>query len=168
MVPAVRPLGSLSMARGCARIDSRPDTAKIGSSDRVEVHHARLLAVIGVRKTFPHSLDPNRKSRLLTNGRCRVAKYRGRKSYIALNRYAVGSRPADREVSTPSLKELVAFSMSALPLIATKERTCWHVSNVPTTDSCSAATASFIRSPRRHARAVSERHPGQAPWRSLD
>ena len=58
MVPAVRPLGSLSMARGCARIDSRPDTAKIGSADRVEVHHARLLAVIGVRKTFPHGLDP--------------------------------------------------------------------------------------------------------------
>jgi hypothetical protein len=60
MVPAVRPLGSLSMARGCARIDSRPDTAKIGSADRVEVHHARLLAVIGVRKTFPHGLDPMR------------------------------------------------------------------------------------------------------------
>ena len=56
MVPAVRPLGSLSMARGCARTDSRPDTAKIGSDDRVEVHHARLLAVIGVRKTFPHGL----------------------------------------------------------------------------------------------------------------
>src|SRR6476619_286578 len=52
MVPAVRPLGPLSMARGCARIDSRPDTAKIGSVDRVEVHHARLLAVIGVRKRF--------------------------------------------------------------------------------------------------------------------
>jgi hypothetical protein len=60
MVPAVRPLGSLSMARGCARIDSRPDTAKIGSADRVEVHHARLLEVIGVRKTFPHGLDPTR------------------------------------------------------------------------------------------------------------
>src|SRR5450759_503506 len=60
MVPAVRPLGSLSMARGCARIDSRPDTAKIGSADRLEVHHARLLAVIGVRKTFPHGLDPSR------------------------------------------------------------------------------------------------------------
>ena len=59
MVPAVRPLGSLSMARGCARIDSRPDTAKIGSADRVEVHHAWLLAVIGVRKTFPHSLGPD-------------------------------------------------------------------------------------------------------------
>ncbi len=59
MVPAVRPLGPLSIARGCARIDSRPDTAKIGSADRVEVHHARLLAVIGVRKTFPHGLDPN-------------------------------------------------------------------------------------------------------------
>src|SRR5258707_14264437 len=64
MVPAVRPLGPLSMARGCARIDSRPDTAKIGSADRVEVHHARLLAVIGVRKTFPHGLGPNRKSSL--------------------------------------------------------------------------------------------------------
>src|SRR5258705_13449108 len=62
MVPAVRPLGPLSMARGCARIDSRPDTAKIGSADRVEVHHARLLAVIGVRKTFPHGLGQNRKS----------------------------------------------------------------------------------------------------------
>jgi hypothetical protein len=61
MVPAVRPLGSLSMARGCARIDSRPDTAKIGSADRVEVHHARLLAVIGVRKTFPHGLGQKRK-----------------------------------------------------------------------------------------------------------
>ena len=31
-----------------ARIDSKPDTAKIGSADRVEVHHAQLLAVIGV------------------------------------------------------------------------------------------------------------------------
>src|SRR6476659_2240281 len=60
MVPAVRPLGPLSMARGCARIDSRPDTAKIGSVDRVEVHHARLLAVIGVRKTFPHGLGQQR------------------------------------------------------------------------------------------------------------
>jgi hypothetical protein len=62
MVPAVRPLGSLSMARGCARIDSRPDIAKIGSADRVEVHHARLLAVIGVRKTFPHGLGQKAKS----------------------------------------------------------------------------------------------------------
>jgi hypothetical protein len=56
MVPAVTPLRSLSTARSCARIDSRPDTAKIGSADRVEVHHARLLAAIGVRKTFPHGL----------------------------------------------------------------------------------------------------------------
>ena len=56
MAPAVRPLGPLSMARGCARIDSRPDTAKIASADRVGVQHARLLAVIGVRKTFPHGL----------------------------------------------------------------------------------------------------------------
>ena len=58
MASAVRRLGSLSMARGCARIDAGPDTAKIGSADRVQVHHARLLAVIGVRKTFPHGLDP--------------------------------------------------------------------------------------------------------------
>src|SRR5476649_569041 len=50
------------MARGCARIDSRLDTAKIGSADRVEVHHARLLAAIGVRKTFPHGLGQKRKS----------------------------------------------------------------------------------------------------------
>jgi hypothetical protein len=62
MASAVRRLGSLSMARGCARIDAGPDTAKIGSADRVQVHHARLLAVIGVRKTFPHGLDPKRPS----------------------------------------------------------------------------------------------------------
>jgi hypothetical protein len=61
MASAVRPLGSLSMARGCARIDAGPDTAKIGSADRVQVHHARLLAVIGVRKTFPHGLGQKRK-----------------------------------------------------------------------------------------------------------
>ena len=61
MASAVSPLGSLSMARGCARIDAGPDTAKIGSADRVQVHHARLLAVIGVRKTFPHGLGQNRK-----------------------------------------------------------------------------------------------------------
>ena len=59
MASAARPLGSLSMARGCARIDAGPDTAKIGSADRVQVHHARLLAVIGVRKTFPHGLGPS-------------------------------------------------------------------------------------------------------------
>src|SRR5215510_8322920 len=53
MVPAVTPLRSLSTARSCARIDS---------ADRVEVHHAWLLAAIGVRKTFPHGLGHNRKS----------------------------------------------------------------------------------------------------------
>jgi hypothetical protein len=50
MASAVRRLGSLSMARGCARIDAGPDTAKIGSADRVQVHHARLIAVIGYEK----------------------------------------------------------------------------------------------------------------------
>ena len=71
MASAVRPLGSLSMARGCARIDSGPDTAKIGSADRVEVHHARLLAVIGVRKTFPHGLGQKLKS----SGRAYVFRF---------------------------------------------------------------------------------------------
>jgi|SRR5450631_2724416 hypothetical protein len=50
------------MARGCARIDSRLDKAKIGSDGRVEVHRARLLAVFEGRKTFPHGLDPERTS----------------------------------------------------------------------------------------------------------
>src|SRR5258705_13166712 len=62
MVRAVRPFRSLSMARGCARIDSRLDTVKISLAGRVEVHHARFLAVIGVRKTFPHGLGQNRKN----------------------------------------------------------------------------------------------------------
>ena len=61
MASAVRRLGSLSMARGCARIDAGPDTAKIGSADRVQVHHARLIAVIGVRKTYPHGLGRQRR-----------------------------------------------------------------------------------------------------------
>ena len=65
MASAVRRLGSLSMARGCARIDAGPDTAKIGSADRVQ-DHARLLAVIGVRKTFPHGLDPQETSTRLS------------------------------------------------------------------------------------------------------
>ena len=65
MASAVRRLGSLSMARGCARIDAGPDTAKIGSADRVQVHHARLIAVIGVRKTYPHGLGQKRKSACL-------------------------------------------------------------------------------------------------------
>ena len=57
MAPAMTPLRSLSTARGCARIDAGPDTAKIGPAGRDDVYHARLLAVIGVRKTFPHGLQ---------------------------------------------------------------------------------------------------------------
>lgn len=49
---------SLSMARGCARINSRLDTVKIGPAGRIKVNHARLLAIIWVRKTFLHGLDP--------------------------------------------------------------------------------------------------------------
>jgi hypothetical protein len=61
-----------------------------------------------------------------------------RESYLALNRYAVGSRLADREVVRPRHYETpllsTAFPMSALPRIATTERTCQHVSNVPKPD----------------------------------
>ena len=59
MASAVRRLGSLSMARGCARIDAGPDTAKIGSADRVQVHHARLIAVIGYEKRIHTAWTPN-------------------------------------------------------------------------------------------------------------
>ena len=48
---------------------------------------------------------------------------------------AFGSRPADREVARARTYERrllsTAFSVSAMPQIATTERTCQHVSNVP-------------------------------------
>src|SRR4029453_15109550 len=50
------------MARGCALIDSRLDTAEICSDGRVHVDHAQLPAVFGGEKTFPHGLGQNRKS----------------------------------------------------------------------------------------------------------
>src|SRR5260370_12997450 len=50
------------MARGCALIDSRLDTAKICSDKRVHVDHAQLPAVFGGEKTFSHGLGQNRKS----------------------------------------------------------------------------------------------------------
>jgi hypothetical protein len=40
------------VARGCARIDSWLDTAKIGSDGRVDVDYARLRAVLGEEKRF--------------------------------------------------------------------------------------------------------------------
>ena len=52
MASAVRPLGSLSMARGCARIDAGPDTAKIGSADRVQVITPGYLQLLGYEKRF--------------------------------------------------------------------------------------------------------------------
>jgi hypothetical protein len=53
------------MARDCALIDSRLDTAKICSDGRVHVDHAQPLAVFGGEKTFSHGLDLKRKSRRL-------------------------------------------------------------------------------------------------------
>src|SRR6266699_4880150 len=49
----------------------------------------RLLLTVDLscrRAAFTTESDPYRKSRLLTDGRCHVAKYWGRKTYIALNR----------------------------------------------------------------------------------
>ncbi len=46
------------MVRGCARIDSRLDTAKIGSAGRVEVHHAWMLAVIRGTKNVSTRAGP--------------------------------------------------------------------------------------------------------------
>jgi hypothetical protein len=46
------------VARGCARIDSRLDTAKICSDGRVDVDRPWLRAVFGGGKTFSHDLDP--------------------------------------------------------------------------------------------------------------
>ena len=52
MVRAMTPLRSLTTARGCTRIDSRPDTAKIGSAGHFEVHRARSLQLLGYEKRF--------------------------------------------------------------------------------------------------------------------
>ena len=111
MASAVRRLGSLSMARGCARIDAGPDTAKIGSADRVQ-DHARLLAVIGVRKTFPHGLDPNRTSRYLKWTARRIAsdisqRY-GSRSRVAASRNWV-HRGREESSSGPSLRPCEIF-----------------------------------------------------------
>src|SRR6266566_1680234 len=100
------------MARGCALIDSRLDTAKIGSDGRVEVHRARLLAVFGGTKnvstrpgSFATKLDRPRHVRFppvsdrtadIAGGPFRAKggsdpDSRRRETAIALNRYAVGS-----------------------------------------------------------------------------
>jgi hypothetical protein len=81
-----------------------------------------------------------------------------REIYLALNRYAVGSRPADREVARPRETRLLstAFPMSALPRIATTERTNQHVSNVPSIPEVNCLLDHLIGSReerRRHAKA---------------
>ena len=43
---------TVQVARGCARIDSRLDTAKICSDGRVDVDHAHLLQFLGDEKRF--------------------------------------------------------------------------------------------------------------------
>src|SRR5665647_3100037 len=67
----VRPFRSFSVARGCARVDSTLDTAKICSDRRVDADSPRLRAVFGGGKTFLHSLDPKRTSGL---GRAAIQK----------------------------------------------------------------------------------------------
>ena len=50
MASAVRRLGSLSMARGCARIDAGPDTSKIGSADPSRSITPGYLQLLGYEK----------------------------------------------------------------------------------------------------------------------
>src|SRR5882757_2863679 len=48
----VRPFRSFSVARGCARVDSTLDTAKLCSDRRVDVDRPWLRAVLGEEKRF--------------------------------------------------------------------------------------------------------------------
>src|SRR5665647_650640 len=58
----VRPFRSFSVARGCARVDSTLDTAKLCSDGRVDADSPRLRAVFGGGKTFLHSLGQTQTS----------------------------------------------------------------------------------------------------------
>ena len=49
---AVRPLGSFSMARGCARIDSGPDTAKQAQPIASRSITPGYLQLLGFEKRF--------------------------------------------------------------------------------------------------------------------
>ena len=73
----------------------------------VGLHTGAILTDEGSNETRPSLLKASRK---------------GRETAIALNRYAVGSRPADREVARPRDYETrlwsTAFSMSSLALIS--------------------------------------------------
>jgi hypothetical protein len=64
MVRAVRPLRSLSMARGCAPIDSRIDTVKISLAGRVEVHTPGCLQLLGYEKRFHTAWTQSRNRRV--------------------------------------------------------------------------------------------------------
>jgi hypothetical protein len=48
----VRPFRSFSVARGCARVDSTLDTAKLCSDRRIDVDRPWLRAVLGEEKRF--------------------------------------------------------------------------------------------------------------------
>ena len=52
MLPAVRPQRSLSIARGYTRIDSRPDTAKMGSDGCLMSIAPGCLLLLGYEKRF--------------------------------------------------------------------------------------------------------------------
>src|SRR6266436_2545147 len=95
------------MARGCALIDSRLDTAKIGSDGRVEVHRARLLAVFGGTKNVSTRPGPTPEVAPLTNGRCHVANYWGRKTHIS-------RRMRNGSVEPYSLPLVIAESRSSI------------------------------------------------------
>src|SRR6266481_811383 len=85
------------MARGCALIDSRLDTAKIGSDGRVEVHRARLLAVFGGTKNV--STRPGSKPEKLNASKCFPLCPRKRTSRDAVGMSA--SCPTNRHRLSP-------------------------------------------------------------------
>jgi len=55
----VRPFRSFSVARGCARVDSTLDTAKLCSDRRIDVDRPWLRAVLGEEKRFYTAWTPS-------------------------------------------------------------------------------------------------------------
>src|ERR1700688_2371827 len=100
------------MARGCARIDSRLDTAKIGSDGRVEVHRARLLAVFGGRNVStrpgPFPISPG--------GPYNLRRARGSGTSTASEGFGPGLSLSCPGASLPYLCEIDGASQKALHL----------------------------------------------------
>src|SRR5260370_37347579 len=100
------------MARGCALIDSRLDTAKICSDKRVHVDHAQLPAVFGGEKTFSHGLGQNRKSSMRANVFCCSSNNGHRQDTSACPfRANSGTSPGAREHARQAPSELAVVQI---------------------------------------------------------